>query len=87
VNSGPWTEVEEAAALLRRVGCLGCVVLFAACLVWQILDGPVYWLLVACVVVTTGAEVAHFVANIPATREREQASSRKAEPPPPIEPQ
>jgi hypothetical protein len=68
------------------VGCLGSIALFVVCAIWQILDGPIYWILVVFVTVTSGAELVHFVANIFATRERERASRQEPDSPPSIEP-
>ena len=74
---GPLTELEVTANRARRVGCLGSIALFAVCAIWQILDGPVFWALLVLVVVTTAAEVAILVANIPARRERQRAAKRE----------
>jgi hypothetical protein len=72
---------------IRGMGCLGCVALFVVCAIWQILEGPLYWLLVTCFVVTSVAEVTHIVANVLATRDRNRAARAKAGgPAPPITP-
>lgn len=87
VSLGPWTQLEETSGRVVRGGCLGSLCLFVVCAVWQILQGPVYWLLVVAVVLTSVAELARFLANIPATRERERAAGRSpSDAPPPIEP-